>query len=65
MGEQERCFLCAWELGELDGQRANVRTEHEPWRQVRICQPCAKRLAGVGEAKILRDGEPLTVRVQM
>lgn len=64
VGELGKCFLCGWELEEGEYSRANVRTEHAPWRQVRLCKTCATKVEAVGEARIVSSGENVAVRVE-
>lgn len=64
MGDLGKCYLCGWELEEGEYSRANIRTEHEPWRQVRVCSTCGRKVAALGEATVVSSGENVTVRVE-
>lgn len=58
------CFLCAWELTAGEYSIANVRSGEGPWRAVRLCRPCSRKLAELDEAQVEKSGEWYTVRVQ-
>ena len=62
--EVGKCFLCAWQLREGEYSRANVRTDDEPWRQVRICDTCARKVESADGTTVLKNCEHLTVRVE-
>lgn len=64
MGDLGKCYLCGWDLEEGEYSRANVRTEHQPWRQVMLCRTCGKKVGAVGEATVVSSGETVTVRVE-
>lgn len=58
-----KCFLCGWVLEEGEYSKANYRTEYEAWRSVKVCKTCAKRAVPDMDSRFVRNGEPVTVRV--
>lgn len=64
MDEQDKCFLCGWPVNGGEYRRANVRSEHEAWRQVKLCRACAHKVEAVEEATVVSSGENVHVRVE-
>jgi uncharacterized protein YlaI len=61
--ELGKCFLCDWALKVGEYSIANVRTAESPWRQVMVCDGCARMVAETVGRRVEKDGEYFTVRV--